>query len=397
MFLADSSDALNATNTQKIKKKSLTDMLKKLHDGNNTATKDEIPSFLQKDINKHNDSTYSINGIHELQPTNQGENEVDKTQEKKIDEKTEKFGNSLSEKTLEKQETSPVSNNSSDEKKIKSGQARITSLKTNTDIYKCAIDVCKHSSSTANDFIVHINSSHPNISNIPCCFCFDSLSKPDYQSHLSSHIKNVMKCLYCQVSHDTREELLKHLTELHPNQPKKINVCIRILNNLRGKKASDRNKISPNSVKANGQGSSKSVEDKNDPAFKEGTKHDFNNTISSFTSINEAPLQKLDQTQKSRSRKSLKPVKTQKALVVEDEVEIKKVKSHELLGVLCEHCTYTTATESYMKLHMSDGHCEEKGAGMFQCNHCQFTCDCRHEFFNHLVHHNTNSQVVSFN
>lgn len=361
------------------------------------------------------------------------------------------------------------------------GQAKVTSLKTNTDIYKCTINACKLSFTNTNDFQAHISLHHPNLTTIPCCFCFNSPPSIEYFPHLTSHIKNVMKCLYCQVSHDTREELLKHLTETHPNQPKKINVCIRILNNLRGKKSLDKGnkanqvnknissrgklvlsnsgKVDNNVGKGNDNTSSKSkvnenttnkvdvnnneeerLKNRNETKLSDNktslntnstidikptvtqnnsdkkppttpnnndTKHpttpnNNNDTKHLITSNNnnDPKNTKNDQSTKSRSRKSLKPVKSLVQSVVEDEVEIRVVSGD--LAVVCKQCSFTCGTESSLKQHCLDVHIGkvgtvgedgEGGLGLFCCKLCSMKTDNKDEFFNHLAHHKLNSQV----
>ena len=443
-------------------------MLKKLHDGNNVNNKPEIPVFLQKGIKDKELPKISVNGVSsdsksllavnyekksEIKVKINNQNDINKNLNKTDNNTKLQFDISSTEKSKQNIGHPPPSNLIGTDDVTKkqqiggkqpSGQARVTSLKTNTDIYKCHVEECKQFFGNTNDFQSHVLTTHPNLTNIPCCFCFDNLPSNNLLPHLGSHIKNVMKCLYCQVSHDTREELLKHLTEKHSNQPKKINVCIRILNNLRGKRMSDKNH---GSKERNGVSSNKvsnSLKKDSPSKFFEGflsgnkeTKKDIGgkffensnvvnrenekesalvtlsseanttqNSKANTTQISEAGIQKNDQTQKSRSRKCLKPVKTQRSLVLEDEVQVKWVEERDGcgLGVSCQKCTYTTATESCMKQHCIDVHSNEgavlaaervkEQVGYFECKHCSMKTDLKSEFLNHLSHHKLPNKVT---
>lgn len=240
-------------------------------------------------------------------------------------------------------------------------QARVSSPKSTAEVYKCYVDTCSSAFSQVSDFKQHINGMHQDVSSIPCCFCYSTYKRENIFDHLALHIKNVMKCIYCQVSQDTREELLKHLSDKHPNQPKKINVCIRILNNVRSKR--------PNSEQNSEQKPVHKMSPSVDTSFP-------GEALSNSTS--EVPKSR-------KTRKSAKPVKTQVSSAT-DEIEIQVFDKE--LPVNCDQCTFSCNSDKILKQHLQDGHISPSGkASLFSCKQCKMATDCKDALSAHLAHH----------
>ena len=241
-------------------------------------------------------------------------------------------------------------------------------------LYRCMVAECSSSFNQVNDLKLHIGAAHEGLKLFPCSFCFQEFSSLELMSeHLSSHIMNVMKCLYCQVVRNTREELLRHLSSDHLGQPKKINICVKILNNERGRKAAI-----PTSVNASTNPQPDTSKDCATETNAQNTSHDETKS----TAVSEP--------QKSRNRKSAKPVKTQNDLET-DFVQINRATDR--MVVKCEQCSFTCNSDVQLHCHVTEGHLKPANCQLFKCRQCKMSTDSNEAFKNHMVHHEGNHVV----
>jgi len=109
--------------------------------------------------------------------------------------------------------------------------------KTEKGLYPCAVSECVRAFNHEKDFLQHTNTEHSSLDVLPCPFCLDELSaRTDALCiHLKTHVRNLVRCSYCAVMCDSTEELSPHMNAVHHGQPKKFNVCVKIMNNERRK------------------------------------------------------------------------------------------------------------------------------------------------------------------
>jgi len=122
----------------------------------------------------------------------------------------------------------------------------------NSPIFPCVIAGCETSFNRVTELNNHFDQRHPDLgASMPCCFCYLSFkTRSAFVGHVQSHIKNIMKCSYCNDVYESKEELLAHIAVKHEGMPKRINICIKILNNERLTSTSP--KVSSSSSRSSG-------------------------------------------------------------------------------------------------------------------------------------------------
>lgn len=252
-------------------------------------------------------------------------------------------------------------------------------------IYLCSVETCGVSFNRVVELKAHFATGHPHLGSFPCSFCFECLPTLDgMMAHIQTHLINVMKCSYCKKVFNDKDELLAHISASHEGQPKKINICIKIVNNSR--------------LKSVTEGKSKEdtfspVENLSSPpgrlsAEKSVEQHPQKSSSSEEIGKKEAKEVKYT----DRDHRSAQQSPAQQLL----DVDVELVEAKEGLAVKCEQCSFTCNTEIQLKMHVYECHTKDRATGLaFTCKCCNMATNVKETLQKHVAHH-TGKNIVRF-
>lgn len=253
-------------------------------------------------------------------------------------------------------------------------------------IYLCSVENCGVSFNRVVELKAHFVTGHPHLGSFPCSFCFECLPTLDgIMAHIQTHLINVMKCSYCKKVFNEKDELLGHISASHEGQPKKINICIKIVNNSRLKSVTEgKNKedVPPHPPP---------IENLASPGRLNTEKSEERHPQMSCSSEEVKKMDTKEAIHTERNR-AVQESPAQQLL----DVDVELVEAKEGLAVKCEQCSFTCNTEIQLKMHIYECHTKDRATGLaFTCKCCNMATNVRETLQKHVAHH-TGKNVVRF-
>lgn len=260
-------------------------------------------------------------------------------------------------------------------------------------IYVCSVKDCGVSFNRIVELKVHFLAVHPHLASFPCSFCFESQPTVDgIMTHVQTHLVNVMKCSYCRKVFNEKDELLGHISSAHEGKPKKINICIKIVNNCRLKPAAD-DQSKEESNTAIGKASPT-----DDTAFVEKKDLKDRGTLDTdvFSNKGDDQGKKFDSSGIFGDVQNIENVKQEPTDLIEDNDDFELVAAKDKLSVSCEKCTFTCNTELQLKMHVYECHTMQPTKGLsFVCKWCNMGTNIKETLQKHVAHH-TGRNIVRY-
>ncbi|XP_035824089.1 uncharacterized protein LOC101862563 isoform X2 [Aplysia californica] len=97
-------------------------------------------------------------------------------------------------------------------------------------LYVCGNEGCRFGTNMVPDYINHVKSSHPHITEPLCNACGDVF--PDVsmlQSHVEENVIHIVNCPHCSSKATDRRAILNHISTVHPGKPKMVSVAKQLI------------------------------------------------------------------------------------------------------------------------------------------------------------------------
>ncbi len=90
-------------------------------------------------------------------------------------------------------------------------------------LYQCAVEQCYFATNYFNEFKSHNTFEHSGDTELKCIYCNTQFSHGDHLvKHLQENIMKLIHCPFCRTASQMKSVILAHISQKHPDKPKRI-------------------------------------------------------------------------------------------------------------------------------------------------------------------------------